>query len=199
MRAGSTAVGVLTVAATVAAAQLAGQEPGKPATTAHVRDGQHDFDFLLGRWTFHLRRLEKPLTGSTTWRAFDGTAWCRPVLGGRAQIDEISLDGPAGKVEGLTLRTYNPLSGQWSLHWANVKDGLVGVPTVGGFENGRGEFYNMETFAGRVILVRYVWSDVTPTSAHFEQAFSTDGGKTWETNWITDQVRVPSPEDSARP
>ena len=102
------------------------------------------------------------------------------------------MDGPTGHIQGLTLRLYNPQSHQWSLNWANQKDGTLGVPTIGSFDakNGRGEFFDQETLNGRVILVRYVWSGITPTSAHFEQSFSDDGGKTWEVNWITDQVRV---------
>jgi hypothetical protein len=160
--------------------------PGMPA----LREGQRDFDFLLGRWKYHLKRLVDPLTGSTTWIEFDGAGVCRPIWNGDAQIDELDVNGPSGHIRGLTLRLYNPGSRQWSLNWANKKDGTLGASTVGSFKNGRGEFYDQETFNGRSILVRYVWSGITPTSAHFEQSFSDDGGKTWETNWITDQVRV---------
>lgn len=158
-------------------------------------DGQHDFDFLIGSWKFHLKRLMHPLTGSTTWVEFDGTGRAWRILGGRANMDEVSLEGPSGKVEGLTLRMYSPQSRQWSLYWGNIKDGNLGqpvVPTVGTFKNGRGEFFDYESINGRWIFVRYVWFDVTPDSARFEQSFSTDGGKTWEPNWITYQTRIPS-------
>jgi len=154
------------------------------------RNGQCDFDFELGTWKIHLKKLMHPLTGSTNWVEFDGTSVTRKVWDGRAQLEEFETDGPAGHVEGLTLRLYDPQSHQWSLHWANSKDGNLGVPTVGEFKDAVGEFYDQEQFNGRMIFVRYVWSQITPTTAHFEQAFSTDGGKTWEVNWITDQTRV---------
>ncbi len=158
-----------------------------------LRDGQHDFDFAIGNWKFHLKRLEHPLTGSNTWVELDGTSTCRKIWDGRANIDEVEVNNPEKHlhIQGLTLRLYNPESHQWSLYWANAAKGALGLPPViGQFKNGRGEFYDQEDFNGRAIFVRYVWSDITPTSAHFEQSFSDDGGKTWETNWITDQTRV---------
>jgi hypothetical protein len=157
---------------------------------APVRDGQHDFDFELGRWKIELRRLKHPLHGSNEWEKGAGTSVTRPVWGGKANLEEFEVDMPAGHVEGLTLRLYSPTTHQWSLYWANQKKAEVDVPTVGEFKNGRGEFYDQEAFEGRKILVRYIWSDITPTSAHFEQSYSDDGGKTWETNWITQQTRV---------
>jgi hypothetical protein len=154
------------------------------------RDGQHDFDFELGSWKIHLKRLVHPLTGSTIWVEFDGTSVTRKVWDGRADLEQFETDGAAGHIEGLTLRTYNPQSRQWSLYWANSKDGAVGIPTVGEFRNGVGEFYDQEPINGRAVLVRFVWSRITQNSAHFGQSFSEDGGKTWEVNWITDQTRV---------
>lgn len=167
----------------------AGTSAQTNATAAQEHDGQHDFDFELGSWNIHLKKLDHPLTGSKTWVEFDGTSETRKVWDGRAQLEEFETNGPGGHIEGLTLRTYNPQSHQWSLYWANGKDGSLGVPTVGEFKNGQGEFFDQETFNGRVILVRYVWSGITKDCAHFEQSFSTDGGKTWEVNWITDQTR----------
>jgi hypothetical protein len=168
--------------------------PGANSASAQnpsERDGQRDFDFELGSWKIHLKRLVHPLTGSTTWVAFDGMSVARKAWDGRAQIEEFEVGGPNGKIEGLTLRLYNPQAHQWSLYWANSKEGIIGgPPNVGEFKNGRGEFFCQDTFNGRAILVRYVWSDITPNSAHFEQSYSTDGGRTWEANWITDQVRV---------
>jgi hypothetical protein len=153
-------------------------------------DGQHDFDFEIGAWKIHLKRRVKPLTGSHDWVEFDGTSVTRKVWDGRADIEEFETEGPSGHIEGLTLRLYNPEAHQWSLYWANSKGGAMGgPPNVGEFKNGRGEFYCQDTFNGRTILIRYVWSDIAPNSAHFEQSFSEDGGKTWEVNWITDQVR----------
>jgi len=168
-------------------------------TAPAVHDGQHDFDFLIGAWKFHLKRLIHPLTGSTTWVEFDGTARAQKILGGRANVDEISVEGPTGKVEGLTLRMYSPQSRQWSIYWGNLRDGNLGLPaiaTVGSFKDGHGEFFDHEPINGRWIFVRYVWFDITPDSARFEQSFSADGGRTWEVNWITSQTRIPSERTS---
>ena len=158
-------------------------------TTPH--DGQRDFDFEAGTWKIHLKRLVKPLSGSNSWVEFDGTSVTRKVWDGRADLEEFETDGPSGHIEGLTLRLYNPATHQWSLYWSNGKNGTLSLPpNVGEFKNGRGEFYCQDTYDGRIVLVRYVWSDITASSAHFEQSYSDDGGKTWEANWITDQTRV---------
>jgi hypothetical protein len=158
---------------------------------ATPRDGQHDFDFEIGTWKIHLKRLVHPLTGSTTWEELDGTVVARALWEGRANMDEFAADRPSGHVEGLTLRLYNPQAQQWNLYWANSKAGMFdGPPQVGEFKNGVGEFYCQDTFNGRMILIRYVWSGITANSAHFEQSFSDDGGKTWEVNWISDQTRT---------
>ena len=103
---------------------------------------------------------------------------------------ELEADTPAGRLDVLSLRLYNPQSRQWSLNTANSRDGILSVPTIGEFKNGRGEFYDQEPFNGRIILVRNVWSEITPNSCRFEQAFSGDGGKTWEVNWIAEDVRM---------
>jgi hypothetical protein len=167
--------------------------PQSPATQPVAqRDGSHDFDFELGVWKIHLKRLPHPLTGSSTWVEFEGTSVTRKVWDGRAQLEQFETDSPtAGHIEGLTLRLYNPDSRQWSLYWGTSKSGTLSLPaTVGEFKDGRGEFYDQESFNGKMIFVRFVWSNITPNSAHFEQSFSVDGGKTWEVNWITDQTRV---------
>jgi hypothetical protein len=162
--------------------------------TPMERDGQHDFDPLIGAWKYHLKRRLHPLTGSTTWVEFDGSGVCFKVWDGRANLDTIEVDGPTGHIEGLTLRTYNPQSHQWSLYWANSKDGTVVPPQVGQFKDGRGEFYAQDTLNGKSIFVRFVWTNMTTNTPHFEQSFSDDGGKTWEVNWITDQTRVDEPD-----
>lgn len=164
----------------------------KVQTTAEKRDGQHDFDFELGSWKIHLKRLQQRLSGSTTWVEFDGTSVTRKVWDGRANLEEFEVDSPTGHIEGLTLRLYDPQTHQWSLYWATSKSGTIGPPTIGEFKNGRGEFFDTEPSGpnGRAILVRFIWSDITPNSAHFEQSYSDDGGKTWEVNWITDQIRI---------
>ncbi len=159
-----------------------------PAQTV-LRDGSHDFDFEIGAWKTHLKRLLHPLSGSHDWAEYDGTTLVRKVWNGRANLVELEVDGPAGHFEGLNLRLYNPASHQWSLNFAG-RAGILGVPTVGQFDNGRGEFYDQETFDGRAILVRFIISDITANSCHFEQAFSEDGGKHWEVNWIATDTRI---------
>jgi hypothetical protein len=154
------------------------------------RDGQHDFDFELGSWKIHLKRRLHPLTGSTTWVQFDGTSVTRKVWDGRSQLEEFETDGAGGHIEGLTLRLYNPQTHQWSLNWANAKDGTIVAPQVGQFKDGRGEFYGQDTLNGKPIYIRFIWSNTDSNLPHFEQSFSNDGGKTWEVNWITDQTRV---------
>jgi hypothetical protein len=171
---------------------MAAQTSSSPAKPASIeRDGQHDFDFEIGSFKIHLKRLLHPLSGSNTWVEFDGTSVTRKVWDGRADLEEFEVDSPTGHIEGLTLRLYNSQTRQWSLYWANNKNGAMSLPpNVGEFKNGRGEFYAQDTYNGRVVLVRYVWSDITANTAHFEQSYSDDGGKTWEVNWITDQTRV---------
>jgi hypothetical protein len=158
------------------------------------RDGRHDFDFEIGTWKTHLSRLVNPLSGSTAWVEYEGTTVVRKVWNGLANLVELEAEGPAGRFQGLNLRLYNPQSRQWSLSFASVNGGTLGTPTVGEFRNGRGEFYSQETLNGRAILVRFVISDITPDSCRFEQAFSNDGGKTWEVNWIAVDTRVKDEE-----
>lgn len=161
------------------------------------RDGRHDFDFDIGTWRTHLRRLIHPLAGSTTWVELDGTTVVRKVWDGRANLAELEADGAAGHLEVLSLRLYDPQAHQWSLNTANSRGGTIGVPTVGEFKNGRGEFFDTEPVNGRSILVRNVWSDITANSCRFEQAFSDDGGKTWEVNWVAVDTRVKDESDQA--
>lgn len=155
-----------------------------------ARDGQHDFDFEIGTWKTSLKRLLRPLTSSTTWVEYEGTTVVRKVWNGRANLVELDVAGSTGHIEALSLRLYNPESRQWSLNFANAGGGVMATPTIGEFKNGRGEFFDQETLNGRAILVRFVISDVTPNSCHFEQAFSDDGGKTWEVNWIANDTRI---------
>jgi hypothetical protein len=162
----------------------------EPPKAIKERDGQHDFDFEIGTWKTHLRRLQRPLTGSTTWVEYTGTTVVRKVWDGRANLVELEVEGPAGRIEGLSLRLYNPETRQWSLNFSNSAGGTLSPPTIGEFKDGRGEFYAQDTLNGRAIFVRFVISDITPTSCRFEQAFSDDGGKTWETNWIAVDTRV---------
>ena len=161
----------------------------KPTATSRG-EANHDFDFELGHWNIHLKKLMHPLTGSKDWIEFDGTSVTQKLWEGRSQIEQFETDGAGGHIEGLTLRTFNPQTHQWYLYWANSKDGLIGPPQVGQFKNGVGEFYAQDTFNGKPIFIRFIWSKTDTDTPHFEQSFSEDGGKTWEVNWITDQTRV---------
>ena len=161
---------------------LAIQPP--PARAAPTADGSHDFDFEFGDWTMHLKRRLDPLTGSDRWVEYDGSSVVRKVWGGKANLGEIDISGPAGRIQGLSLRIYNPKTGQWSVSFANAAYGELGAAMMGGFKDGRGEFYDQETLGDRAIFVRFIFSDITPETFKLEQAFSDDGGKTWEANWI---------------
>jgi hypothetical protein len=182
---------LLFVASFTHPAGLRAQTQAAQARTAPAaeRDGRLDFDFELGHWRMHLRRRLHPLSGSDTWAALDADSVTRKVWGGRAQLEEFEADGPP-HTEALTLRLYDPQSHQWRLYWATSKDGAVGQPMIGQFRNGKGEFFDQELYQGKAIYVRYVWTVISPGRAHFEQSFSADGGKAWEANWITDDVRV---------
>ena len=158
-------------------------------TETKARDGQADFDFWFGTWKVHNRKLRERLKGCTEWDEFEGTSVARPVWGGLANIDEYEADSPSGHIQGMTLRLFNPATQQWSIRWANSTTGAMDNPMIGEFKDGRGEFYDQEMFEGRSIYVRFIWSDITPTSCRWEQAFSADGGKTWEINWIMENTR----------
>jgi hypothetical protein len=164
---------------------LAAAAPSRAAE----HDGQHDFDFNFGTWKTHVSRLVHPLADSKTWTAYDGTSIVRKVWNGRASLFELDVRGPAGHIEGVGLRLYNPQSHQWNLNWTNSSVGMLDGAMIGEFKDGHGLFYSAENFEGRNILVRNGFSDITPESSRFEQAFSADGGKTWETNWIMTQTR----------
>ncbi len=154
------------------------------AAPAAGRDGQRDFDFEFGTWKTDLRRLVRPLTGSTTWAEYTGTSVVRKVWGGRANLVELDVTGPAGRIEGLSLRLYHPEARQWSLNFANARGGTLVPPVIGEFKNGRGQFYGQDFLNGRAIFVRFIITKLAADSLRFEQAFSDDGGKTWEVNWI---------------
>jgi hypothetical protein len=164
--------------------------PASTRADAPPRDGQHDFDFLIGRWKVQVKRLKTTLRGAHYWYEMTGTSVVRTIWNGRANIEEFEADGPNGHMEALMLRLYSPVSHQWALNWATQKNGRFDTPTIGEFKAGRGEFYDMESIDGRSILVRYIWSDITPKSGHFEQSYSADGGKTWEPNWVSDATRI---------
>ena len=159
------------------------------STPAARRDGSHDFDFEIGSWKTHLRRLKHPLSGSSEWVQYEGTSNVRGVLNGRANIVELAVAGSAGRIEGAALRLYEPANRRWTLNFFNVADGQLTPPMIGEFHDGRGLFYGDDTFGGRPIKVRFEIVRITADSYRFEQAFSADGGKTWELNWIAIDTR----------
>ena len=183
--------------AAAAAQPAAAQAPPYPKVAAPAtHDGAHDFDFILGDWKAHVKRLPERLVGSTAWIEYDGISNHHPVLGSTANLEEFEVDSPnapAGAVKHIkaqTLRLYNPVSRQWSIYGFDIDGGTLGLPAVvGSFHDGMGEFFDYEDWKGRMVLVRYQWSHKGKDDAHMEQAFSPDGGKSWEVNWICDLRR----------
>ena len=175
---------VLAVSSTVASAQ-------QPAAPVVQRDRQKDFDWEIGTWTTKVRVLQNPLTGEAPkWAEFEGTSVVKPLLDGRANFVELSVASSGGKIEGGSLRLYNPQSRQWSLNYASVRNGLLTAPVYGGFDGtGRGTFYGQDTIDGGVVLVRFIITRPSDKEARFEQAYSADGGLSWETNWFAVDTR----------
>lgn len=162
-----------------------------PTILSTQHDGQSDFDFNIGAWKTHITRLLHPLTGDKTWVQYDGTHVVRKVWSGRANVGVLEIDGPTGHIEALSLRLYNPKTHQWSLNFSRSSNGNLGIPMYGEFKQGRGEFIDQETYNGRTILVKNVWSDITPNSCRSVWSYSDDGGKTWEVNWIAVDTHIP--------
>jgi hypothetical protein len=160
-----------------------------PPATSPEDDPQHAFDFDLGAWKTHSTRLDHPLTGSHTWLTLDGTTTVKPIWAGRANLAEYIADGPAGHVQLLSLRWFNPNTHEWYLDFATPTGGTLGIPGTATFHDGRADFYDVEPLNGRSILVRFSIWKISPTTAQSEQAFSGDGGKTWEVNWINKYTR----------
>jgi hypothetical protein len=156
------------------------------------RDGSHDFDFLIGDWKAHVRRLPDRLNNSNAWVEYNGISNHHKLLDSNANFEQFEVTSADTKlhIKAQTLRLYNPTSRQWSIYLVDLDNGtLEAPPVVGGFIGKRGEFFHQENFKGRTILVRYVWLDLSPKSARMEQSFSPDGGKTWEVNWICELSR----------
>jgi hypothetical protein len=149
--------------------------------------GPHDFDFLHGDWQVRNRLRTGFLDPDGVWTEFPGTTRCWSVFEGAANVDEIDL--PRLGYRGLTLRLFDPNTRQWSLNWASSRTGRLFPPVSGHFEDGRGEFYGDDTYDGRDVRVRFVWSGISATTARWEQAFSVDGGESWLTNWSMEFTR----------
>ncbi len=169
---------------------------GSEAETGHAEravPGLHDFDFLFGRWQVHHRKLKHRLVNSHEWMEFEGTLFCQPLMGGYANVDDTVFEVPGGTYRGVATRSFDAKTGQWSIWWLDSRTplGPMDPPVRGSFHDGVGTFYaNDDTEGGKPVRTRFLWSGITPTSGHWEQAESTDGGKTWETDWIMDLKRV---------
>lgn len=160
-----------------------------PSAIPH--DGQRDFDFEIGRWAIHMRRLTHPLSTDDTWVSPQGyTHIVRKVWDGRASLAELANDRPSLHYDGLMLRMYDPTTHEWSIYWGSSAAGRLESPLVGHFANGRGEFFNHDTLDGKPILVRVIYSNITPTSFRTEQDFSADGGKSWQPNLVQTFTRL---------
>jgi hypothetical protein len=159
------------------------------AGTPAPRDGQHDFDWEIGAWDTSLKRLREPLSGKTEWVEYAGTSLVKLVMDERANLVELDVRGAAGRIAGVSLRLYQPASGQWTLHFANLADGLMTEPMHGAFKDGQGNFYGQDSLNGRAILVRFLILPMAADRWRFEQAYSADGGQHWETNWIAIDTR----------
>ncbi len=158
------------------------------STTA---DAQRDFDWEIGTWRSSVRVLADPLSESPDeWLQFTGTSTVRPLVDRRANVVEFEVSGPDGRIDALNLRLYEPQAQRWSLTFVNMRDGLLTPAVYGGFRDGVGEFYGDDRLGERPIKVRFLITRVSQDEARFEQAFSADGGVTWETNWIAVDRRI---------
>jgi hypothetical protein len=181
----------LLVVYAVLAVPLLAQTAENPANLPQ-RDGSHDFDFLIGDWKAHVRRLPDRLNNSNAWVEYEGISNHHKLLDSNANFEQFEVTSTDKKlhIKAQTLRLYNPATRQWSIYLVDLDNGTLDTPpVVGGFSGKRGEFYHQESLKGRTILVRYLWLDLSPHSARMEQSYSPDGGKTWEVNWICELSR----------
>ena len=156
-----------------------------------ARASKHDFDFLFGSWKIHNRYLNGRLRQSVEWSEFEARADVEPVLNGLGNVDRYRATRFGASIEGVTLRLFNLVTGEWSIHWADtVRPGILLPPMVGRFDGDVGQFFGDQVLDGRKVLCRFLWTRTNPRSPQWEQAFSDDGGKTWETNWIMTFTRI---------
>ncbi len=158
-------------------------------TPAPLHDGAHDFDFNIGTWHTHIHRFMDPFSPTSKSIDLNGTVTVRPIWGGKAELEEIQADGPNGRWEGMTLFLYNPESHEWSQTFANDKMGAPDSGNIGHFSNGRVELYGQDTFQGKSILVRAVWSDIKPDGHHYAEYYSNDAGRTWHLSFNAELTR----------
>jgi hypothetical protein len=182
--------GACTVGATPSTGPADARSDAASAIPATPIGTPHDFDFEHGRWHTTLRRRLKPLSGSDVWADYVGTTIVTPVLGGSANLAELDVSGAQGRIRGLSLRLFDTEQKRWTLNFSNATAGTLAEPMTGGFGgSARGVFYSAEDFGGRRVLVRFIIESTSADTCRFEQAFSDDGGATWETNWIAVDTR----------
>jgi hypothetical protein len=151
--------------------------PAQPAATG-------DFDFLTGSWRVEHHQLKDRLAGASEWWDFSGTTRAWPLLGGDANLDDNELDHPKGSYRAITLRRFDPNTQVWSIWWLDHRFGTLDPPMKGAFKHGVGTFFGEDQWRDKPIRVRFIWSNITASSARWEQAFSPDQGASWETNWV---------------
>jgi len=178
---------VLVVTALAGAAAALPAQAAGPAATGH----EHDWDWLVGRWSVRHRRLRGRLVGSKEWETFGGSSVHWTTMGGLGNTDDNVIEAPTGAYRAMSLRAYDPKMDRWGIWWLDSRyPDRVEPPVFGGFRDGVGQFEGDDMLREKPIRVRFVWSRITPASARWEQAFSPDGGRTWETNWEMDFTRV---------
>jgi hypothetical protein len=151
----------------------------------------HDFDFFIGDWHVHHRRLRERLVGCTEWQEFDGTCTVRAVMGGMGNVDDNVLNLPDGAYRAVSLRAFDATTQRWAIWWLDGRHPHhIDVPVLGGFEGGVGSFFADDVMHGQAVRVRFMWLDTTTDSPRWEQAFSPDAGQTWEVNWTMRFVRL---------
>lgn len=182
---------LLSLLAAAGAASTAGAaETPAPEPMAPQSPGLGDWDWLVGRWKVRHHRLKERLAGSHEWEDFDGTSQEWLTLGGYGTIDDNVIELPGGTYRAMGFRAYNPETRQWSIWWLDARRQTIDPPVRGGFRDGKGIFVGDDVLRGMPVRVRFEWSDITPTSAHWEQAFSPDGGRSWEMNWSMEFTRL---------
>lgn len=178
--------GAACLAASTHAAAVPTDEPPDPVFAPYA----NDWAWLVGSWSVSHRRLQDRLAGSTRWDEFSGSCRNWPLMGGRGNVDDNVLNLPTGRYHGVGVRAFDVASRQWSIWWIDSRHSGIEPPVRGGFVNGVGTFIGDDNWKGKPVKVRFQWTRITTTSAHWDQAFSEDGGTSWETNWHMEFTRA---------